>query len=161
MGACMNKPVVASCGCDEDTAALEFTTARNKILGTVVRVEGEERVPLHVALQRRLAWDVCSPHAVPGYDNSAMDGYALHAVDAVKGTCLPCVGASLAGHPYDRAVGVGECVRIMTGAVMPDGADCVVMQERVTVNGDSIILQRQALPGDHVRYAGEDLQAGT
>ncbi len=157
----MNKPKAVSCGCDEDSAALEFEIARNKILDSVNVVDGQERVLLHAALQRRLAQPVHSPYAVPGYDNSAMDGYALRAADAIEGARLPCVGASFAGHPYNRRVGTGECVRIMTGAVLPDGANCVVMQERVAVDGDSIILQQHATEGDHVRRAGEDLQAGS
>lgn len=157
----MNRPSGSCCGCDDDSAALAFASARSKILSAVHRVEGQERIPLHVALQRRLAEAMYSPHAVPGYDNSAMDGYALRSVEGCEGARLPCVGSSFAGHPYARTVGAGECVRIMTGAVMPDGADSVVMQERVTVDGDAIILHQAVSQGDHVRRAGEDLQAGS
>ncbi len=156
----MDQSISAACGCDHDTAALEFDTARSRILDGVSAVTGQERVSLHTALRRRLAVDVLSPHAVPGYDNSAMDGYALRAADVSPGVSLPCVGASFAGHPYDRAVEAGECVRIMTGAVLPKGADSVVMQERVRVDAGNVILQQKVTQGDHVRYAGEDLQAG-
>jgi len=157
----MNKTAIATCACDQDTAALDFDTAISNILGAVDVVKGQESVLLHAALQRRLARDVCSPHAVPGYDNSAMDGYALRAEDGTRGACIPCVGASFAGHPFDRTLAAGECVRIMTGAVIPDGADSVVMQEQVSVEGDLILLQQRVSSGDHIRFAGEDLQAGS
>ena len=73
---------------------------------------------------------------------------------------LTCIGASFAGHPFDGSVGEGQCVRIMTGAVVPDGADTVVMQERVHPDGDNIRIDKLPGPGANVRLAGEDIRAG-
>jgi len=91
-----------------------------------------ERVPVRNALGRVLAADVVSPIAVPGHDNSAMDGYAVRFADIKPDaeTALKRVGESFAGKPWKGAIGAGECVRIFTGGVMPKGADTVVMQER-------------------------------
>lgn len=108
-----------------------------------------------------LAEDVTATVAVPGFDNAAMDGYAVRAADcAALPASLAVVTTSSAGHPADRAVGVGEAARILTGAVMVDGADTVVPVEH-TDGGDKIVEVRHCgAPGDHVRRAGGDLAAG-
>jgi molybdopterin molybdotransferase len=89
-----------------------------------------------------------------------MDGYALRHADlaTAQGAGLKLVGTSLAGHPFAGEVNTGECVRIMTGAVMPSGADTVVMQEVVSANGEQITIQGNLRAGENVRYAGEDIQ---
>ena len=123
---------------------------------------GEERVAIRSALGRVLARDVTATVDVPPYTNSAMDGYALRGADleAASGDGLRLVGDSFAGHPFGGSVGAGECVRIMTGAMMPDGADTVVMQEATTVDGETVRLAPGGKPGMNVRGAGEDLRAG-
>jgi molybdopterin molybdotransferase len=111
-----------------------------------------------------LAIDVISPIAVPGHDNSAMDGYAVRFADlkADAETVLKRVGESFAGKPWAGAIGAGECVRIFTGGVMPQGADSVVMQERASEDKSGVRVAPGALAraGTNRRFAGEDLKAG-
>jgi molybdopterin molybdotransferase len=99
---------------------------------------------------------------VPAHRNSAMDGWALRGADlAAEGeTRLEEVGASFAGKPYAGVVKAGQCVRIMTGGVVPEGADTVIMQERARANGKSITFSGSNRTGQNVREAGEDLKAG-
>ncbi|HBK77200.1 MAG TPA: molybdopterin molybdenumtransferase MoeA, partial [Gammaproteobacteria bacterium] len=118
-----------------------------------------EWVPVRGALSRILAEDVISPVDVPNHTNSAMDGYALAASD-LSAADLKVIGTAWAGSAYAGAVGSGECVRIMTGAVIPEGCDTVVMQEQVERVDDRIRLAAGQKPGQHVRRAGEDLAAG-
>src|SRR3990167_2502469 len=120
-------------------------------------------LPLFEALGRVLAADVVSPFDVPPHDNSAMDGYAFAGAQLAAGTALTLkvVGTALAGKAWQGTVGAGECVKIMTGAIMPAGLDTVVPQEFVSVQGDSITLPAQLLqPGDNRRLRGEDLMQG-
>jgi molybdopterin molybdotransferase len=141
---------------------LSVDQALERILALTAPVDGQERVAVRAALGRVLAEDVCAAVDVPPYTNSAMDGYALRGadLDAAAGDGLRLVGDSFAGHPFEGAVGDGECVRIMTGAVMPEGADTVVMQEATTVDGDTVKVAPGGKPGMNVRGAGEDLRAG-
>jgi molybdopterin molybdotransferase len=113
-------------------------------------------------LGRILAEDILSPCNVPNHDNSAMDGYALSAQDLPKDgvTTLKVVGTAFAGKSYDGAVERGECVRIMTGAVMPAGCDTVVMQEHTKVDGNQVTVGTGTKPGQNRRLAGEDLKLG-
>jgi len=98
---------------------------------------------------------------VPPFANTAMDGFAVRAADATAGKRLKVVATVPAGQAPDRAVGVAEAVRIMTGAPIPDGADAIVMVEDTEVDdGGFVTIGRTASPGDHVRPAGEDLAAG-
>lgn len=116
-----------------------------------------ETVPLDTACGRVLAKDVVSPLELPVADVSAMDGYAFA---AASGATLTLTGESIAGRPFTGTVGAGECVRIMTGAVMPDGADTVEMQEHIERDGSRITLQRPARQGANIRYRGEELRIG-
>ena len=108
-----------------------------------------ERLHVRAALGRVLAEDITSVIDVPGHDNSAMDGYAMRFADlrADAESALRVVGASFAGKPYEGTLGSGEAVRIMTGGVMPDGADTVVMQERVSAVGGRGQDSRRAAEG--------------
>ncbi len=116
------------------------------------------------ALGRVLAADVVSPIAVPGHDNSAMDGYAVRFADLApdRETVLKRVGESFAGKPWSGTICAGECVRIFTGGVMPQGADSVVMQERASVDANGVRVAAGALSkaGQNRRFAGEDLKVG-
>ena len=143
------------------TQALALDEARARILAAVTPIADSERVPLAESRDRVLAEAVTASADVPAHTNSAMDGYALRAADAATpGTRLRPVGESFAGHPFAGTVGAGECVRIMTGAVLPDGADCVVMQERATVHEDGVAFDKAPADGDNVRPAGEDIARG-
>ncbi|MEW6611993.1 MAG: gephyrin-like molybdotransferase Glp, partial [Pseudomonadota bacterium] len=148
-----------SCCDDFDPQAQTVDSALARILEALTPVAGREQVPLLDAYDRVLAADLLSPVDVPAWANSAMDGYALRAVDG--DTPRRVVGTSLAGHPFAGVVDAGECVRIMTGAPMPAGADTVVMQEHVTRDGDQVRLSGAPKAGDNVRHAGEDLRHGS
>jgi molybdopterin molybdotransferase len=112
---------------------------------------------LAAALDHVLAESIYSSINVPGHDNSAMDGYAFCYADTATNTPLRLIGHSLAGHPFKGDLNTGECVRIMTGAVVPVGADTVVMQENVNATGDSIYINKLPTLGDNIRRAGEDI----
>lgn len=144
---------------DYDPNSMPVAKARAFIRNFLEPVAHTETVPLHACLGRVLATDILSPNNVPNYDNSAMDGYALHAAD-LDATSLKVVGTAFAGKAFSGALNRGECVRIMTGAAIPQGADTVVMQEKVRVNSDSIDLLESPKPHANLRYAGEDLRAG-
>lgn len=154
-----------SCADDYDPDSLAVERARQLILSLVEPVQGCERVFVRQALDRVLATDVIAPLNVPSHDNSAMDGYAVRHADLSEngGTgerALRIVGHALAGHPYPRPLGQGEAVRIMTGAVIPEGADSVVIQEVVRVEADQIHIPAGQKKGQNLRRAGEDLRAG-
>lgn len=136
--------------------------ARAHILAACARVAGTQRVPLRDALGRVLAADVISPVSVPPHDNSAMDGYAVRHADlsAEGDTQLAVVGQAYAGHGWAGEVVAGQAVRIMTGAVMPTGADTIVIQETARLDGGTVIVPPGQKAGQHRRRAGEDLRAG-
>ena len=141
---------------------LPLDDALDRIKAAVPTIRGEEQVVLNTALGRILAETVRSPIDVPAYTNSAMDGYAVRSDDLPsEGTvALRVTGTSSAGHPFAGEVRKGETVRIMTGAVLPQGADTVVMQEQVERDGDLARIGTGHRPGQHVRHAGEDLARG-
>ncbi len=154
----------ASCADDYDPNSMPVERARALIRSYLAPVTATERVHIRQALGRVLAVDVVSPLDVPGHDNSAMDGYAVRFEDLApdRETTLARVGESFAGKPATVAVGKGECVRIFTGAVMPRGADTVVMQERATAEGGRVRIAAGAVgkAGQNRRFAGEDLKRG-
>jgi len=148
---------------DYDPDDMPVERARQFILDRLQPVAGSERMPILEALDRVLAEDVLSPMDVPGHDNSAMDGYALRHADlsASGASTLAVVGTAYAGKPFPGAVGAGQCLRIMTGAPLPAGADCVVMQENVLASGDCATIGPGHRQGQNIRRAGEDLQRGS
>lgn len=148
-----------SCMDDYDPNAMPVQKARQFIKQFLEPVTATEILRLHDSLGRILATDILSPANVPNYDNSAMDGYALSAVDLGEAE-LKVVGTAFAGKGFNGVVNRGECVRIMTGAAMPQGTDTVVVQEKVTRDGDIINIMEAPKPRANVRYAGEDLQLG-
>jgi len=156
---------VTSCLSAYDPEALPVRDAQRIIREFVQPVGAVEQVALRAALGRVLAHDIVSPINVPAHDNSAMDGYALRGDDLVLDgdTYLKVVGTVYAGRPSDAAPGPGECVRIMTGGVMPEGCDSVVPQEFVAQESAAgIVLRAGTLrAGDNRRFAGEDLKAGS
>ena len=127
----------------------------------ITPISDTEYVTLADSLDRIVAEPIYSPIHVPGHDNSAMDGYAMKIEDVSTHAQLDIVGQSLAGHPFIGQLGTGECVRITTGAVIPAGADTVIMQEQVFVEGNRITLQALPRAGDHIRHAGEDIAQGS
>jgi len=155
---------VVSCLSSYDPEALPVRDAQRIIREFVTPVRATEQVALRAALGRVLAADVISPINVPAYDNSAMDGYALRGSDLLSDAPvrLAVAGTTYAGRAFDGQPQPGQCVRIMTGGVMPAGCDSVVPQEFVQVDGDAIVLAPGVIrPGDNRRLAGEDLKAGS
>lgn len=119
---------------------------------------GTQVVRLEEAVGRWLAEDIASDAALPRFDNSSMDGFAIRSADA-PGT-MALVGESAAGRPFEGAVGPGEAVRISTGAPVPAGADAVVPRERAEDLGDSVAIAVPAKAGQCIRRRGEDIAEG-
>ncbi len=141
---------------------LSVEQARARIMALVTPLATRERLHVRAALGRVLAEDIISSVNVPPYANSAMDGYGLRSTDlAGASTTLRVIGTALAGIPYNGIVEPGTCVRIMTGAVMPDEADTVLMQEQVQRRGEEIIVQGMHNIGENVRHIGEDIAFGS
>ena len=137
--------------------------ARARLLDAIRPIGGEERVALADAAGRVTARAVDSPRDVPPEANSAMDGYAIRAADVPgHGTrALRTLGTAWAGRPFDGSVAAGEAVRVFTGAIMPKGADTVVIQERVETGADgSVRIDASVEPKRNVRAAGEDVERG-
>jgi molybdopterin molybdotransferase len=145
-----------------DPDALHVEKAREAIFACFAPIAGEERVATRAALGRVLAEDIVPAIDVPAHDNSAMDGYALRSADLgpEAQTTLTEIGSAFAGRKFDGVVGPGQCVRVMTGAVMPRGADTVVIQEIVRAEGGRITVPPGQKAGQNVRLAGEDLKTG-
>jgi molybdopterin molybdotransferase len=151
-----------SCMDDFDPASLPADVALKKIIAAIAPVTATEKITIRDSLGRILAEDIVSPINVPSGTNSAMDGYAIHNSGLpVSGTKeLKLIGTAFAGKLFTGKVNPGECVRIMTGAVMPAGTDTVVMQEHVNRKNDSIIIDNSTKSGANVRQAGEDIAKG-
>lgn len=122
---------------------------------------GPEQVAISTAHGRTLAHDLAAALTNPPFDSSSMDGYAVRGVDIAKiPATLKLVGESAAGWPYAGSVKKGECVRIFTGAAVPDGADTVVIQEDVTADGTKIRINEATAKGANVRPRGQDFHEG-
>ncbi|EJS84991.1 TPA: molybdopterin molybdotransferase MoeA [Pasteurella multocida] len=120
-----------------------------------------EQLPLQHAVNRICAEDIISPLKVPSFDNSAMDGYAVRLADLAQNLTLTVAGKSFAGAPFDGEWQTQSTVRIMTGAMLPVGADAVVMQEDVIVNEDgTVTFPEKIKAGQNIRYIGEDVKQG-
>jgi molybdopterin molybdotransferase len=162
----MNDPAqnlrALSCADDYDPNSMPVAKAREVIARFLQPVTATERLSVRAALGRVLAEDVVSPLNVPAHDNSAMDGYAARFAD-LKGdvdVALKVTGTAFAGAPFQGAVKAGECVRIMTGGVVPAGADTIVMQEHVKAVQDRVTIGPGHKKGQNLRRAGEDLSVG-
>ncbi|MES2229689.1 MAG: gephyrin-like molybdotransferase Glp [Pseudomonadota bacterium] len=154
---------IAACVAGYDPQALPVAQAQEFIARLVPKVRAIEMLALRSALGRVLARDIVSAIDVPSHDNSAMDGYALRGSDLAAGadTLLQVCGRGFAGQADLATAAPGECVRIMTGAVMPASLDTVVPQEFVRVDGDRVAVPAGVVrAGDNRRLAGEDLARG-
>jgi molybdopterin molybdotransferase len=143
---------------------IELEEARRRVLAQASPLPAE-RVPLREALGRRLAEEVVSGEAVPAFDNSAMDGFALHAADtqrasAAQAVRLPLVDESRAGSPAQCSLVPGEAVKISTGATVPDGADAVLRLEDARLEDGKVLVAAAVAAGRDIRRAGEDIAAG-
>ncbi|WP_028866439.1 molybdopterin molybdotransferase MoeA [Psychromonas hadalis] len=152
-------------GCCDAKGLMPLEQALTKLQSAVTNVCEAISLPLSQALGFALAQDIQSPINVPSFNNSAMDGYALNQADLLDATAsnplsLKMIGKSFAGAPYSGELPTACCIRIMTGAVMPNCADTVVMQERVQATGELITFTQTPKLADNVRLAAEDLQQG-
>jgi molybdopterin molybdotransferase len=144
---------------------IEIEEARRMVLERVGRLSIEP-VALGSALGRVLSEDVTSDDAVPGFDNSAMDGYAVRAADTAEATAerpvpLVLIDESRAGHPARSRLAAGTAIAISTGAMVPDGADAVVRVEDTDGSRDGAVKVGAAVePGRNIRRAGEDIAPG-
>ena len=141
---------------------ISYEEARSVILAACPPLE-PRAVPLAEALGCVASVDVDADEAVPPFANTAMDGYAVRAADTAGAPVqLKVVGTLAAGAAPDRDVGAGEAIRIMTGAPVPPGADAIVMVEYTHSDdgGTTVVVEREARAGDHVRPAGDDIAAG-
>ncbi len=147
---------------------LSFESARAKVIETVsARVSASATEVLELvpnppaAFGRVLAENIVADRNYPPFDRSVRDGYALRAADAAApGARLRQIGESRAGVGFSGTVGAGECVRILTGAPLPKGANTVVMQERVRVEGEVVVFEDAARPGQHLVLAGAEARVG-
>jgi molybdopterin molybdotransferase len=153
---------IVSCIDGYDPDALPVETARAAIRSIVQPITANERVAVRASLGRVLGEDVVSTVNVPAHDNSAMDGWAVRGADlaAAGETVLREVGSAFAGRTFDGEVRSGECVRVMTGAVMPRGTDTVVIQEVVRAASGRVVVPPGQQTGQNTRRAGEDLALG-
>jgi molybdopterin molybdotransferase len=142
---------------------MSIDAARRSIFERLAPVDGVEAVPLRQAAGRTLAQDVIAPIAVPGFDNSAVDGYAVRFddLDPAAETVLLCVDRIAAGHDPATALTSGVGARIFTGAALPAGADVVIMQEDCRREGDRVAIHPGIKRGANTRRAGEDIALGS
>ncbi|EKO3772076.1 bifunctional molybdopterin-guanine dinucleotide biosynthesis adaptor protein MobB/molybdopterin molybdotransferase MoeA [Vibrio metschnikovii] len=156
----LTKPSVVNC----DTlspASLSVEQGLEKILSAVSSLSDVETIAVSESYGRVLAEPVFSPVNVPAYRNSAMDGYAIRS-DDLQRKHYTQVAEVMAGYRYTSPLALGECVKIMTGAAMPDDADTVVMREQAVVESSSISFPHASIQaGQHVRQAGEDIALGS
>ncbi len=154
---------IASCVNGYDPRSLPVAQAAEFIARLVPKVQAVEMLALRAALGRVLARDIVSSFSVPAHDNSAMDGYAFRGSDLAPDadTVLSVAGSGFAGQAELATAAPGQCVRVMTGAVMPAGLDTVVPQEFVKVDGDKVTVPSGMVrTGDNRRLEGEDLAQG-
>ncbi|MCC2615534.1 molybdopterin molybdotransferase MoeA [Aestuariibacter halophilus] len=130
------------------------------MLANIHPLKDQEVITVLDADQRVLSEDVLCPMDVPPATNSAMDGFALRYADTTDTRTFEHVGQSLAGHPYNTPLLPGQCVTITTGALLPEGADTVVMVENASLSGTTLRCTEAIQPGQHVRPQGDDLQKG-
>jgi molybdopterin molybdotransferase len=147
---------------DSQDFKLDVVQAQQRIWQDCTPISGYQKVNLREALHRVLAESIQSPIDVPAHTNSAVDGYAIQHLDIpAEGTrWLQVIGTAFAGAPFTGTLQRGQALRIMTGAVIPDGADCVIMQERVQLKQDQVEIGSQHKQHENVRRVGEDLAAG-
>ncbi|PRD14780.1 molybdopterin molybdotransferase MoeA [Pantoea coffeiphila] len=140
---------------------ISLDDALSNMLSRITPIDESELLPLPQAAGRINASPVISPMAVPPFDNSAMDGYAVRMADVQSGTPLTVAGKAFAGSPFNDDWPAGSCIRIMTGAPIPAGCEAVVMQEQTEQQGDAVVITAEVSAGQNIRRAGEDIRQGS
>ncbi|HBX3959490.1 TPA: molybdopterin molybdotransferase, partial [Klebsiella pneumoniae subsp. pneumoniae] len=145
---------------DFTAGLMPLDTALAQMLDRITPLNATETVPLLQAFSRVTAHDIVSPLDVPGFDNAAMDGYAVRLNDLRDGAALPVAGKAFAGQPFNDAWPSGTCIRIMTGAPVPEGCDALVMQEETEQTEAGVRFIAPVKAGQHIRRRGEDIAQG-
>lgn len=150
-------------GCCDAPGLMPISDAINQMLSTTKTLPDVESLDISNAVGRILSTPVQSPLNVPPFDNSAMDGYAVRIHDLENQTILPLAGQSFAGHPFTGHWEIGTCIRIMTGAQIPEGCDAVVMQEDVSTTEEGhVFFDSKAIKrGQNIRQNGNDISIGS
>ena len=156
----MKKNKVYSCMDDYDPNSILIDDALNKITKLTKRIDSYENVDLIDSHNRILYENIKSKIKVPNYDNSAMDGYAFNINDTKKNNTFKVVGSSLAGISYKGNIKKNECVKIMTGAVIPKSCNVVIMKEEIeNISKETIkINSKNIRKYQNIRFAGEDIK---
>jgi molybdopterin molybdotransferase len=139
---------------------MSLEQALEKMLSQISPLQQSESIALTAAAGRITAAPVISPIDVPPFANSAMDGYAVRLADLQANAPLPVAGKAFAGAPFDGDWPAGTCVRIMTGAPVPAGAEAVIMQEQAEVGDAGVRFTAEVQAGQNIRLAGEDIRQG-
>lgn len=150
----------SSCTDSYETGLISVEQALKQIISSLPTVDSYQFIPIEKARGRTLAQAIIAPFKVPNHDNSAVDGYAFSAKD-ISGagiTSLTVLGAAYAGKPFSDPISSGQCISIMTGAIIPKQTDTVIMLEHVALKKHVINFDRQYKKGQNVRLAGEDIQ---
>jgi molybdopterin molybdotransferase len=134
--------------------------AITRLLDQVTSLDDSEVVQLSHSLGRVLAEDLASSIDLPPFNNSAMDGYAFRFEDLANNESLILIGQSFAGHPFEGEPKANTCIRIMTGAPVPNGYDTVQMQEKVQAKESKIYIEAPKEKGANLRYQGEEVKVG-
>ncbi|EOL9012055.1 molybdopterin molybdotransferase MoeA [Cronobacter malonaticus] len=145
----------------EPTAGLmSLETALEEMLSRIVPLSETQTLPLLKSMGRVTARAVTSPLDVPGFDNAAMDGYAVRLADLASGEWLPVAGKAFAGQPFSGEWPAGTVIRIMTGAPVPPGCEAVIMQEEAQTSDAGVRFTADVRAGQHIRRRGEDIRQG-
>lgn len=147
-------------------ALVSLEEAQELVFNFIQPLNATEKVPIHDAQNRILAEEVMATIDVPPFNRASMDGYAVHADDTyaasdLKPMTLKSIGTIYAGEMPKSSIGSGQCIAIATGAMLPDGADSVVMVEYTEDQGDDIMIHRPVHPGENVSKMGSDIKKGT
>ena len=145
---------------DFNAGLIPLDAALAQMLAAVTPLNQAQTLPLLACFGRVTARDIVSPLNVPGFDNAAMDGYAVRVSDLASGAPLPVAGKAFAGQPFHGEWPAGTCVRIMTGAPVPAGCDAVVMQEETEQTDAGVRFSASVRAGQHIRRLGEDIARG-
>jgi molybdopterin molybdotransferase len=161
----MNSTVTTSPSCADviDPESISVAQALDRIEATITALDEHEELPLKECLGRISSESVLSPMDVPGHTNSAMDGFAVPSASLPKQGIneFEEIGVAYAGFPFDQVCGDNQCVRIMTGALIPEGTDTVIMQEQAEqLENGRIRIAMGHRAGENTRSAGEDIERG-
>jgi molybdopterin molybdotransferase len=139
---------------------LSVLEAQTAILDAIESINQQELIALPQALGRVLAETLYSPIAVPPQNNSAMDGYGFDSSEIIENQtfALSVIGTSWAGKPFVGKLAKGQCIRILTGATVPDGVDSVIAQEQVSIDNDQVLFPANTQAYKNIRPAGSDVQ---